>query len=29
VVVARDDYDPLFVIVPRGEGPPLVLMLRL
>jgi phosphohistidine phosphatase SixA len=29
VVVARDDYEPLFVIVPRGEGPPLVLMLRL
>ena len=27
--VARDDYEPLFVIVPRPEGPPIVVMLRL
>jgi broad specificity phosphatase PhoE len=29
LVVARDDYEPLFVIVPRADGPPLVVMLRL
>jgi broad specificity phosphatase PhoE len=29
LVVAPDDYERLVVIVPRGEGPPLVLMLRL
>lgn len=27
--VARDDYEPLFVIVPRPEGAPIVVMLRL
>jgi broad specificity phosphatase PhoE len=29
LVVARDDYDPFIVIVPRREAPPLVLRLRL
>lgn len=27
--VALDDFEPLFVIVPRPEGPPLVIFLRL
>jgi hypothetical protein len=29
VAVARDDYEPLFVIVPRADGPPFVVILRL
>jgi broad specificity phosphatase PhoE len=28
-VVARDEYDALFIIVPRPDGAPLVLLLRL
>ncbi len=29
LVVARDDYEPLIVVVPRGDAPPLVVTLRL
>lgn len=29
VSVALDEYDPLFVVVPRREGPPVVVKLRL
>lgn len=29
ITVAVDDYEPLIVIVPRSEGPPVVVMLRM
>jgi len=28
IPVAPNDYDPLFVIVPRGDGSPVVVFLR-
>ena len=28
VRVARDDYEPMFVVVPRSEGSPVVVLLR-
>lgn len=28
VRVARDDYEPMFMVVPRTEGPPVVVLLR-